>query len=74
MIARKLALATAATTLALTPVAAYAAPERASAPATEQSQLGGGAEWVNALIIILIGAVGMAALLIADDDDNPTSP
>ena len=72
MVFRKLALASAALTLAVAPVAAQAAPSRAAAPITEESDLGGGNEFVNALIIILIAAIGMGALLLSDDD--PVSP
>ena len=71
---RKLTLAAAATTLAIAPVAAHAAPiDRAAAPTTEASDLGG-SDAVRALIIIIIGAIGMAFLLLTDDDDGPVSP
>lgn len=72
---RKLALATAATTLAIAPIGAQAAaPLRAAEPVTEASDLAGGSDIVKALIIVLIAGIGMAALLIADDDDSPVSP
>ena len=72
---RKLTLAAAATSLAAMPVAAQAAqaaPARASGPAAEESELGG-SDLMRALIIILIGAIGMGALLLSDDD-GPVSP
>jgi hypothetical protein len=75
MFLRKLALATAAGTLAILPVAAQAMPvERTSAPVVDQSELAGSGEFLNAIIIIAIAALGMAALLISDDDDRPVSP
>ena len=70
---RKLTFAAAATTLAVAPVASHAAPvARAAAPTTEEADLGG-SDAVRALIIIIIGAIGMAFLLLTDDDD-PVSP
>ena len=72
---RKLTLAAAATSLAALPVAAQAAqaaPARASAPMAGESELGG-SDLVRALIIILIGAIGMGVLLLSDDD-APVSP
>ena len=75
MFFRKLALATAAGALAIAPVAAQAAPvARIAAPVDDQSELGGGGELWNAIIIIAIAAIGMAALLISDDEDRPVSP
>jgi hypothetical protein len=71
---RKLALITAAATLAAAPVAAQAAaPARAAAPVANESELGG-SDAMRALIIILIGAIGMGFLLLTDDDDSPVSP
>jgi len=77
MTIRKLALATAAVSLATAPVAAQAAattPERSTAPAAQEARLQGG--FGPALIIIAIGALGMGLLLLLDDDDNdqPVSP
>ena len=69
---RKLTLAVAAASLAALPVAAQAAPARANAPVTEESELGG-SDLVRALIIVLIGAIGMGVLLLSDDD-APVSP
>jgi len=69
---RKLTLAAAATSLAVMPVAAQAAPARANAPVTDESELGGSDLW-RALIIVLIGAIGMGVLLLSDDD-APVSP
>ncbi len=68
----QLTLAAAATALAVAPLAAQAAPvDRATAPATEEMDLGG-SDAVRALIIIIIGAIGMAFLLLTDDE--PVSP
>lgn len=71
---RKLTLAAAATSLAIAPVASQAAPlARAAAPMAEEVDLGG-SDAGRALIIILIGVIGMVFLLLTDDDDNPVSP
>ena len=73
---RKLTLTAAAASLAALPVAAQAAqaapPARASAPIADESELGG-SDLVRALIIVLIGAIGMGVLLLSDDD-APVSP
>lgn len=70
---RNLTAATSAALLAVTPLAVSAAPiERASAPTTEAADLRGGTEFLNAIIIMLIAAAGMAFLLLTDDD--PASP
>ena len=73
---RKLTLTAAATSLAALPVAAQAAQAapmpRASAPISDESELGG-SDLVRALIIVLIGAIGMGVLLLSDDD-APVSP
>lgn len=75
MTIRKTLLVTAAAALASTSVAVQAAPAaRASAPASEASELGGGSNWGNALIIIAIAAAGMLALILTEDEDLPTSP
>lgn len=69
---RHLTAATSAALLAVTPLAASAAPiERASAPATEASEIAG-SDIGRALIIILIAAAGMGFLLLTDDE--PDSP
>ena len=71
---RKLALASAAAMTVAAPVAAQSAPvARAAAPSSDESDLGG-SNIMRALIIILIGAVGMGFLLLTDDDDSPVSP
>ncbi|GGE05559.1 hypothetical protein GCM10011515_26380 [Tsuneonella deserti] len=71
---RNLAMITAAATLTVAPVAAQAAsPARASAPAAGESDLRSGDAW-RALIIVLIGAIGMGFLLLTDNDDAPVSP
>jgi hypothetical protein len=75
MFFRKLTLATATASLAAMPVAAQAAqaaPSRASAPAADESELGG-SDLMRALIIVIIGAIGMGVLLLSDDD-APVSP
>ena len=70
---RNLAFATAAATMVVTPIAAQAAPvARAAAPTFNESELRSGDLW-RALIIVIIGAIGMALLLATDDDDNSVS-
>ncbi|GAB5349112.1 hypothetical protein [Alteriqipengyuania sp. 357] len=60
----------AAASLAAAPVALQAAPsmDRAVAPVEGESELSGGIG--AAAIILAIGAIGVGALLIADDDDG----
>ena len=71
---RNLALVTAAATLTVAPVAAQAAPvARAAAPTADESELGG-SDLMRALIIVIIGAIGMGILLLTDNDDAPVSP
>ena len=75
---RKTSAFAAAASLAVAPVALQAASDapsmdRAAAPVEGESELTGGIG--PALIIVAIAAVGMGALLIAedDDDDQPVS-
>ena len=66
-----IAMATAAASLAAAPIAASAATaERANAPVEDASALGGDSTIGNSLIIVAIAAVGMAILLLTDDDDD----
>ena len=73
MTLRKFALATAAASLAIAPVAAQAAPaSRASAPTTEDSELVG-----SNMILLAIAAVAIVVgiILLADNgDDDAVSP
>ena len=62
----KIALAAAAGSLALAPIAV-------SAQSAEYDD-GGGSDLARAGIIAVIAAVGMAVLLLTDDDDSPVSP
>ena len=60
----------AAASLAIAPAALQAADSplsRTTAPVEGESELGGGAA---VGVILLLGAIGMGALLIAEDDDN----
>jgi hypothetical protein len=69
MTLRKLPIALSAAALALSSVAVQAAPaDRASAPAAEESDLGGSYLWIIAAIAIVVGIVLIA------DDNNPSSP
>ena len=63
----------AAASLAAAPVALQAAPsmDRAAAPVEGESELAGGIG--AAAVILAIGAIGIGALLIAEDDDDPVS-
>ncbi|MCT2559162.1 hypothetical protein N0B51_09220 [Tsuneonella sp. YG55] len=66
----KIASSLAAVSLMVAPVAVQAAPaDRASAPAAEESELGG----TLVLIFVAIAAI-VAAILIIDGDDDPVSP
>ncbi len=69
----KLALAFAAGALATAPVVAQA-QERASAPASEQSELfgGGGATWIG--ILATIAVVVLAVIAATRDHNDPVSP
>lgn len=71
MTIRKLVLATAATTLAVSPLAVQAAPvERSTAATAGESQLGGQDMlwWIVALIAIIVGIILVAK------NDTPKSP
>lgn len=71
MRSKVVAASLAALALVAAPVAANAAPvERVSAPAAEESELGGGS-----FIWIIIGiAAVIGAILIFDGDNDPVSP
>lgn len=67
----KTKLALAATALVAAPVAAQATSEfRASAPVAGESALGGDTEIAPAFIIAALAGVGIAILLLTDDDDE----
>ncbi len=71
MRSRIIASSLAALSLVGAPVAAQAAPaDRSSAPTTEENELMGG----NILRIIIAIAAVVAAVLLLDGKDNPTSP
>ena len=72
---KKIALGAAAASLAATPIVASAAvAERSAEPVESANELNGNGIG-PAIIITLIAVAGMAALLIADDDDvEPISP
>lgn len=72
MILRNIALAAAALSLAATPAIAEAAFDRSSAPLEGESEAAGGA----GLLIGLLGAAAVIAgiIVVADDNDEPTSP
>ena len=62
----------AAFSLALSPVAAHAAPARAAAPAADASELGGGEG--GGLILALIILAGTIFAIVSQEDDGPDSP
>ena len=66
---RKLILTTAATAFLAAPVAAQAAPERASSPVAETEEL-------SQVVGFVLGIAFFATLilLLSDSDDSPTSP
>lgn len=66
----KISAVAAAASLAIAPVAIQAAPgsARTAAPVEGESELGGTLGPVA--IILAIGAIGIGALLIAEDDDE----
>ena len=70
MILRKMATAATALALVSAPVAAIAAEgdQRAAAPATETSEMGGGSPILAVLAAVLIG-VGIYIAVDGDDDD-----
>lgn len=72
--AKKAALALATTTLALTPVMASAAPVRAEATMTEESQLRGGSGTIILVAVIAGFAYALYELISDDDNENPVSP
>ncbi|MBB3034767.1 hypothetical protein [Alteriqipengyuania lutimaris] len=66
----KISAVAAAASLAIAPVAIQAAPgsARTAAPVEGESELAGGIG--AAAVILAIGAIGIGALLIAEDDDE----
>ncbi len=69
MSVRKLPIAIAAATLAVSPLAVAAAPiERAAAPTAEESDLGGHILWILLAIGVIVGAI-----LLLDDNNDPVS-
>ncbi len=69
MMLRKLILTTAAAAFLAAPLAAQAAPERASSPVAETENISQGVLFVLGVSIFTI-----FVLLIAGGDDSPTSP
>ncbi|QDM39946.1 hypothetical protein C0V74_01935 [Altererythrobacter sp. TH136] len=71
MTIQKLPIALAAAVLAISPIAAQAAP-RASAPVTEESEMAGnGLVWFG--IAAAIAVVVLAVIAATDDDDDSIS-
>ena len=69
MTVRKLPIALVAATLAVAPLAAQAAPvERAAAPTSQESELGGSVLWILIAIGVIVGAI-----LLLDDKNDPVS-
>jgi hypothetical protein len=72
MYRNKFVLGAAAAALAVTPIAAQAAPERAASPvAAEQEELRGKI-WLPVLAAVIAGVI--IYLLVDGGDDLPTSP
>lgn len=69
---RSIALATAALTLAASPAIAEAAFERSVAPVEGESELQGGSTFLFAALAA--AAVIGGIIIVADGDDEPTSP
>lgn len=68
---RKIAASTAAAALAISSVAAQAAPApRTASPVAEEEQLAGSMLWIALAAI----AIGVGIFLIVDDSDEPASP
>lgn len=70
MRSKVLAVSVAALSLVATPVMAQATvADRTSAPAAEESELGGSFLWIVVAIAVVVGAI-----LLLDGDDDPVSP
>lgn len=70
MSVRKLSVVLAGAALAVTPLAAHAAPvDRAAAPSAAENELGGNLLWIVIAIAVIVGAI-----LLLDDDNDPVSP
>ena len=65
----KFAAATAALSLAVSPALARSAPERGTAPAASEDEIGGQA---GIFVLLILAAVIIG--FIATDDDGPVSP
>ncbi len=72
--AKKAAVALATASLAIAPVAASAAPARADAVTTENSELKGGNGGGTILLIAVLAGMVYAAYELISGDDLPTSP
>jgi hypothetical protein len=70
---RNLAAATAALSLISAPVMAQANVERASAPATDQSELHGSAGTLIIAILAILAIIAAAAIA-SNDHNSPVSP
>lgn len=69
---RSYVLMAAAAAMAIAPVGASAAPQRAPAPLSDEAE---GLRASPIFIIVAVAALlGLAIVLLTDGDDNPTSP
>ena len=69
---RKLIIGTATAALAVTPIAAQAAPQRMPAPVTADAEELSGSPWL--LIIGIAALLALGVVLLSDGDEEPTSP
>lgn len=70
MMLRKLILTTAAAAMAVTPLAAQAAPARVSSPVAEAEGIG-----QEALVLLLVAGFALLVLVFGDNSsEQPTSP
>jgi hypothetical protein len=74
---RRAAIAFTAASIAITPIAASAAPAidgaRALSATSDTNELGGNSSWLIGLIGLLAG-VAAIIVIASDDDDAPVSP